>query len=229
MVSIAFYFFSAIIICLVTFVFLIFSPLEKRQRLFWFPFAILIFQLLIAIIGSTGFYIDFNVPPRLLYAGIIPSFILLATFSFSRTGNYFVQSIPVHLPIFFQSFRILVELFIYWVFLIGWGPEEATMMGYNYEFYFGITAIFFGIFVLKNKASKGLIIAWNVLGIIMLIVIVGIFFTSALAWDTFWKKSIPMISNEMLQMPAMSIATLYMPLAFWSHIFSIRQMLQNRQ
>ena len=100
----------------------------------------------------------------------------------------------------------------------------VTMIGYNYEFYFGIIALIMGLLVWKKRASKGLIILWNIWGLFMLAFIVGLFFTSGFAWDSVWGATEPMIKADLLQMPSLSIATLYMPLAVWMHIFSIRQM-----
>ena len=124
---------------------------------------------------------------------------------------------------FFQSFRIIVELLIFWTYLKGWGPKEATMIGYNYEFYFGALALIVGFLVWKGKVSNKPLLGWNLLGLFMLAFIVGIFITSAFAYDTFWGNSERMVSDKMFQMPVMAIATLYMPLAVWTHIFSIRQ------
>lgn len=227
MESLLFYTFSAIIITIITIVAYKHSPTEHQSKVFLFPISILLFQVAIILLSSTGFYVNFDLPPRLVYAGIVPSFIMLFAFSFSKAGKSLLKSIPNHYPILFQSFRIVVELFIYWTFLLGYGPKEATMVGYNYEFYFGIVALIFGVLVWKKRVSKKLILTWNIIGLFLLAFIVGIFFTTGFAWDSFWGRSQPMITNEMLNMPIMSIATLYMPLAVWMHIFSIRQTIRN--
>lgn len=228
MVPVLFYSFTAIILCVITIVAWKYAKPEKKKKVLLFPLVIVVFQITIAIVGSTGFYINFGLPPRMVYAGIVPAFILLALFSFSKTGKELLLSVPSHYPVVFQSFRIIVELFIYWTFLLGWGPKEATMIGYNYEFYFVIFALVFGFLYLKNKLSNRVILIWNFLGLALLAFIVGIFFTSAFAWDSFWERSTPMMTSEMMTMPVLSIATLYMPIAVWMHIFSIRQMIHSK-
>ena len=86
-----------------------------------------------------------------------------------------------------------------------------------------------GYLMWKRKLSGKILLVWNLIGLIMLGFIVGIFFTASIAWDTFWGKEAPMMSNEMMKMPAPSIATLYMPLAVWMHIFSIRQLCKQKK
>ena len=119
MISALFYSFSAVIILLITFFAWKHAKPESKGKVFLFPITFLVFQIVIAIVGETGFYINFDLPPRMVYAGIVPSFILLALFSFSKTGKSLVQNIPIHQPVIFQSFRIIVELFIYWTFILG--------------------------------------------------------------------------------------------------------------
>lgn len=223
MIALTFYLFSTIITALIYFVIRGYVDPTNKKKALLLPIAIIVFQLVVGIIGSKGFYINFDFPPRLVYAGILPAFVILATLSFSNAGQQLLKTIPSHFPVLFQSFRIIVELLIYWTFLKGWGPIEATMLGYNYEFYFGIFALITGVLIWKNKLNKTVVVAWNILGLIMLAIIVGIFFTTGFAWDTFWGQNERMLSNEMLEMPALSIATFYMPLAVWTHIFSIRQ------
>lgn len=223
MLALTFYAFSAIVIAVISLAIWELSPTKTRNKTLLFPITIFLFQLTIGLIGETGFYINYSLPPPFVYAGILPAFVLLASFSFSKTGKLLLKSIPLHYPILFQSFRIIVELLIFWTYLKGWGPKEATMIGYNYEFYFGILALIVGFLTWRGKLSKKLLIGWNVFGLLMLAFIVGIFITSAFAYDTFWGNSDRMVTDEMFQMPVMAIATLYMPLAVWTHIFSIRQ------
>lgn len=229
MISILFYVFSAILLTEISFFAWKHTLPGLKQMIWWFPLTMVLFQLGVFILGEFEFYTNLAMPPRLVYAGILPSFVLLAVFSFSKIGNQLCNYLPLHLPVIFQSFRILVELFIYLIYLLGWGPKEATMIGYNYEFYFGITALIMGYLMWKKKLSGKILLVWNLIGLIMLGFIVGIFFTASIAWDTFWGKEAPMMSNEMMKMPALSIATLYMPLAVWMHIFSIRQLCKQKK
>ncbi len=223
MLALTFYAFSAIVIAVISHAIWKLSPAETRNKTLLFPITIFLFLLTIGLIGETGFYINYSLPPTFVYAGILPAFLILAIFSFSKLGKRLLKNVPHHYPVFFQSFRIVVELLIFWTYLKGWGPKEATMIGYNYEFYFGALALIIGFLTWKGKVSKKLLLGWNVLGLFMLAFIVGIFITSAFAYDTFWGNSERMVTDEMFQMPVMAIVTLYMPLAVWTHIFSIRQ------
>lgn len=227
MESAIFYSFSIIIIALITFTIHQYLPPEKKNKSFLFPIVLIATHVIIAVLGENEFYIDFNMPPRFAYAGILPMFLILSRFVFSKIAKLLIEKVPTHFPVLFQSFRIVVELLIYWAFLHGFAPKEATMLGYNYEFYFGVLTIIIGVLVWKKKVAPRFIIAWNILGLAMLAIIIVIFFTSAFAYDTVWEYDHPIIDNHMLKPPYMAIPTLYMPLAVWMHIFSIKQQISR--
>jgi len=219
--SILYYSFSVLIIATISILAFLFSG--KNKKTFLIPVIFIAWQLVIGLIGSTGFYEDFTIPPNLIYAGILPTFIILGFLFLSKTSKALSVSLPKHIPILFQSFRIVVELLILKIYLDGMGPIEATFKGYNYEFYFGFSALIVGLLVWRGMLSKKIIIAWNIIGIGMLTFIVGIFITSAFAYQEFWERDTRMIQDAFLHMPYLSIATFYMPIAVWMHIFSLKQ------
>jgi hypothetical protein len=219
--SVLYYSFSSLIIIVICIVAYRFSNKNKKTLLF--PISLIAWQSVVGLIGETGFYEDFTLPPNLVYAGIVPTFIIIGIFFLSNTSKQLNKYIPKHIPILFQSFRIIVELLILKAFLIGIAPIEATFQGYNYEFYFGFSAIIIGFLVWKNLVNTKVILAWNILGLLMLAFIVGIFITSGLLYKEFWESETKMVQDAFLHMPYLSIATFYMPIAVWMHIFSIKQ------
>lgn len=196
---------------------------EYRKKSLRYPIALSIWVLLLMGISSTGFYYNQDLPPRFVVFGIVPSFLILSSFSFSKSGNILLKTVPIHLPILFQSFRIFVELLILKTYLDGYTPEIVTFKGYNYEFYFGISALIIGVLYAKNKLSPSVIKIWNYLGLTLLAIIIFLFFSSAFAYESVWNSTIPLVSKEIYEAPYLFIATIYMPLAVWMHIFSIRQ------
>lgn len=221
--NLLYYSFSAAIISIITFGAYNFLENGSKTKSFRFPIAFIIWQVTLGLIASTNFFESFDLPPRFVLFGIVPSFIILALFSYSKSTKSLIQNIPLQLPIFFQSFRIFVELLILKAFLDGYAPVSTTFQGYNYEFYFGISAIIVGFSVLKLKLNYTILLLWNILGLIMLGIIVFIFASSGYAHQAIWDSPIPLVKMELFHMPHLSIATLYMPLAVWMHIFSIRQ------
>lgn len=218
--SIIYYSFSGLI---TFFISIVSIKYLKNKKAFLFLVAILLWQLVVGLVADTGFYYDLTLPPKLVIAGIIPTFVLLGAFFLSKSSTTLQESIPKHIPIFFQSFRIIVELLILKIYLDGFGPIEATFQGYNYEFYFGFSALIIGILSLKGIIGKKIIVAWNVFGLGMLAFIVGIFFTTAFAHESFWGVKTEMVKEPFFYMPYLSIATFYMPVAVWMHIFSLKQ------
>ena len=74
-----------------------------------------------------------------------------------------LQKTGLHLPVFLQSFRIIVELLIYGAFLEGVFPQRATFEGLNFDILVGISAPVIGWLILKKRIGfkKGLLI-WNI-------------------------------------------------------------------
>lgn len=221
MPTIIYHFFSITLITVITTVAYRYSNNKKKVMLF--PTASILWLFTVYIIGETNFYINFDFPPRFVIFGILPSFLLLASFTFSTSGRNLMNTIPIHFPIFFQSFRIIVELLILWCYFEGIGPKAATFMGYNYEFYFGISALLVGVLAFKKRLKSIHLLLWNSIGLFMLAFIVGIFFTSVFAHETIWGSPTRTVSDLFMKMPYISIAVFYMPLAVWMHIFSIQQ------
>lgn len=224
MTSLIFYSFSAAITLIVSLFAFLKAPKNHKIKTLRFPGIILLFQVAVGWLGSIGVYESFDLPPMLVVFGILPAFIILAFISFSKTVKALLPTVPIHYPILFQSFRIIVELLILLSFTQGLGPIEITFQGYNYEFYFGITALIIGLVAWKKSIPNKILIAWNVFGLIMLAIIVGLFFTCGFMHEAVWGSKEPMIKAGLLHMPYLSIATFYMPIAVWMHIFSIRQL-----
>lgn len=221
MVSLIFHLFSAALILLISSV--AYQLSHNKKKVFTFPLTLLLWLIAVYFIGETDFYVNYDLPPRFVIFGIVPSFLLLAFLTLSKSSKKLLLKVPLHYPIYFQSFRIIVELLIFWTYINGIAPKAATFLGYNYEFYFGISAIIVGTLVLRKKITLPALKIWNILGLCMLAFIVGIFFTSVFAYDTFWGESSRTVADAMLKMPYISIAILYMPLAVWMHIFSLQQ------
>lgn len=174
-------------------------------------------------ISRSPILLTYEMPPRIPLLVVLPVFIVIVVFHLSKRFNFVIEVMPKSWPIYFQSFRIAVELLIYGLYLKGIGPIQATFLGYNYELYFGLSAILIGLttFVFKLRLPK-LILAWNFIGLGMLATIVFIFISGAY-FPVFWGETKPMVTLRFMEFPYIMIAALYMPLAVFTHILSLRQ------
>jgi hypothetical protein len=74
----------------------------------------------------------------------------------------------------FQCFRLPLELVMHQAAVSGIMPEQMTFTGDNFDILTGITALIVAWLASKGKAPRWLLIAWNAMGSVLLIIIVGI-------------------------------------------------------
>jgi hypothetical protein len=81
-------------------------------------------------------------------------------------------ALPLATLIAAQTFRILVEVLIHESSTIGLAPRQMTWQGYNFDIVTGITALALAPFA--RAAPMSLVVAWNCLGLTLLLWVVGI-------------------------------------------------------
>lgn len=174
------------------------------------------------LVGYSGVLKNTSLPPRMPLFLVFPVFGLFIWFFASKKASPYLKPIPIYIPVLFQSFRIFVELLIWWSYLKEIAAIEATFEGYNYEIVFGATALIMGLLAYRNMIGSKLIILWNVIGLGFLSVIVGIF-TSLVYFPSIWGYENGGVSPEFMTFPFMLIPAIYMHVAVFTHVFSIIQ------
>lgn len=144
------------------------------------PSQVLIFLLPLwiffqAVITMGGFYQNSSsMPPRIVLFGVLPALLtIVGYFIFFRES--FIDKIPLRLLTMLHIVRIPVELVLLWLFQNGQVPQLMTFEGRNFDIFSGIMApIVFLIAFRGNATKRGLLIAYNILGLILLANIVTI-------------------------------------------------------
>ncbi len=178
-------------------------------------------------IGCLSYFdvlLDFGMPPRFPLFLVLPLIIFLIYFIRRNKSSAFIKSIPLQWTAFYQSFRIFVELLLHATFLKAIVPIEATYLGHNFDVVIGITAIFIGFLILRTgKTYINLLKAWNVLGIIM-ILIVAATIASSIYNPSFWGyESVP-VDPSFLRLPLVLIPSFLAPSAIFMHVVSLIQL-----
>jgi hypothetical protein len=156
-------------------------------------------------------------------AFIIPSFVFTGLFLYQNRNKKWIQSIPEHWIVYFQSFRILVETLFVFSLAQGIFNSEVTIEGYNYDMIFGFTAPVIGFLVYTKKIlSRKFIIIWNYIGISVLVSVIVIFMISIYAPILFGSET-PLLPIESMTYPYVLIAGFLMPTAVFLHVLSIIQ------
>jgi hypothetical protein len=125
------------------------------------------------VLGSRHFFEDFHsLPPR------IPLFLLLFIMALAVLGIRLLKDHGLarvrqfHL-VLFQAFRIPVEILLSQLAMASLLPMEMSFHGRNFDILTGLTALPLAWYVHHKgeAASKKLLIAWNILGLILVSIV----------------------------------------------------------
>ena len=128
---------------------------------------------LLAVLSLEGVFADFrSLPPRILPALLVP---LVAGFLFLRSAGLrdLLARTPPQWPIYAQSFRIVMELILWVLYLQHRAPAIMTFEGRNADILVGLTAIPVGYLCFVRRTwSPRMALWWNVAGILILLNVV---------------------------------------------------------
>jgi len=156
-----------------------------------------------------------------IFLAFPPSFALILVSVILLSVSYYRLSKNVRLNAYYllgiHIIRIPIEFIIFQLFNRKMLPIEMTFLGWNYDLFFGVTAILFLVFSSINPRilTSVLFKAWNILGICSLlqVVIIGILSSplplQAMAFEQ------PNIA--VLQFPYALLPTIVVPIVILSH------------
>ena len=128
-------------------------------------------QLLLAYSGMLGKW-DSTPPPFIVMMAVI--FLATCGLAFSPLGLSTASSQPFGMLVGFQAFRLPLELLMHQAADQGVMPSEMSFSGYNFDILTGLTAIPLAWMAYRNSAPRWLLVAWNVMGCVLLANVVGI-------------------------------------------------------
>ena len=135
--------------------------------------AITVWVALLGFLSVQGFFDNFkSVPPRILPAVLVP---LVAGLLFLRSAGAreLLQRTPAQWSIYLQSFRIVMEIILWLLYLQHRAPAIMTFEGRNADILVGLTAIPVGYLCFVRKAwPPRVAVWWNVAGILILLNVV---------------------------------------------------------
>jgi len=183
--------------------------------------SILSFWLVIqAVLSLNDFYSadTTGIPPRFAFA-IIPPFM-------TKRGLAFIDNLPLLNITCLNMVRIPVEIVLYWLFLHKAVPKLMTFEGRNFDLISGVTAPLIAYLgFTREKLSNKIILYWNVITLLLLLnvltigVLSGPFIFQAFS---FLQPDIAVLHFPFVWLPAFIV-----PLIFFGHLVSIRQLLKS--
>ena len=103
---------------------------------------------------------------------VLAILLLSASIAYSRVGRYLALGLPLWVLVLVQGFRLPLELAMHAMYERGIMPPEMSYSGRNFDIVTGATAIVVAILVARGYAGRGLVAAWNVLGLALLVNVV---------------------------------------------------------
>ena len=127
-----------------------------------------------AVLASRGALDRYNPLPAPALVMVLVLTVITLTLTLSSVGRRVIARIGLPALVGFQAFRIPVEWLLHRLYQEGVIPVEMTYAGWNFDIVSGLTAAALGLWLARGGRSPGLVIAWNVLGLVLLANIVTI-------------------------------------------------------
>lgn len=127
---------------------------------------------IIAMRGTFRLWTEFTPPPfAYLVAGIIILAIAIASGTY---GRRLAIGLPLWLLVGIQGFRLPLEIAMHGLYERGVMPVQMSYSGRNFDIVTGITALVVAALIRWGRAGRGLVLAWNILGLALLLNIMAI-------------------------------------------------------
>ncbi|HTH50675.1 MAG TPA: hypothetical protein VL501_02005 [Pyrinomonadaceae bacterium] len=195
----------------------------SRLLLFVLPFWI----ILTGSLAVFGFYAPTDTfPPRVALFGVLPAILfILLNFLFFRTR--LIERLPLRLLTLLHVVRIPVELTLYWLAIGGLVPQVMTFAGRNFDILSGILAVAVYFLGFRGRqANKGILITFNIVGMLLLVNIVSI---AILSMQTPLQQfGFDQPNRAVLYFPYIWLPTIIVPIVLFSHLAALWQLLVKK-
>jgi hypothetical protein len=196
---------------------------ERHQRkvLFKILASLLLWFGLAAILSQSGFFNSFEkFPPPFFILLIVPLAGVIYFISRPITREI-LGRIPPQYLIYLQTFRIIVEVLLWMLFMDNLIPVQMTFEGRNFDILAGLTSIVMGYFVSRGRVNKQIALIWNFICLGLLVNIVTI---AILSTPTPMRVFMNEPANTIVaKFPVVFLPAALVPLAYGLHFLSIIQ------
>lgn len=183
------------------------------------------FLLFVGLAALDGFFLDREaVPPKLVF-GMVPALAGVLLLAFHPLILKWIREIPQRWLIGLQTFRLIVEVQLYFLAQAGLISKLMTFEGRNFDILVGLTAPLAAWYVhKKHRANQGapkFVVIWNLIGLGLLI--------NVAAHGLLMFPSVAIISDGspgsygLASFPYIWLPTFMVPLALLLHILSLKR------
>ena len=159
-------------------------------------------------------------PPPFMLAVAAPIVLALVT-ALSGLGRRIAASASFASIIGIQSFRFPLELLMHRAATTGLMPRQMSYSGRNFDIVSGIAAIVVAVVVWRFPRSHSMVIAWNVLGTLLLVNIVSIAVASTPMFAAFGPDR---LNTWVADAPYVFLPAVLVPAAVFGHALTWRKL-----
>jgi len=201
------------------------SIAKKKKLILILP--LLLWHLYIFAITSTGILENYDFPPRFVLFLIFPAFLFTGVFIYKNRNNLWVRNVPQSWIIYYQSFRVLIEIIFVFSVAKGVLHYHVTIEGYNYDMLFAFSAPIIAFLVFQKRfLPKKVAIWWNYIGLCVIAFIIFLFQTTLYFPELYGSNTI-LLPPEFVMYPYILVGGFLMPSAVFMHVLSIVQLSRN--
>ena len=147
----------------------------------------------------------------------------MVALAFSRLGDRLLAW-PLAVLVGVQAFRIAVEILLAATYRAGVLPAEMTYHGLNFDVASGVLALGLGVWVWRGTVPRGVVLAWNAFGLMLLGIVVAMAALSAFGvWATDPRVTLPTM------WPGVWLPAWLVQLALLGHVLVFRKLAQARR
>jgi hypothetical protein len=238
--AIPFYINTLVFLTVAVIIFFIFYPLRYALQLMnadkkktvktYLVASLLIVTWLIfsAVTALNGTLLDFSSTPPKLLVVIVPPVLAIIYISSSKRVSAMLKVIPPAWLIYIQSYRILVEIFLWMLFIKNIIPVQMTFEGINYDILTGLSAPLIAYYVLSvNKWPRVAALLWNFAGLLL---VTNIFLVAFLSTPSPMRQFFNEPPNTVVAyFPYVWLPAIIVPFAYLMHILSIKQLMVSKE
>lgn len=177
----------------------------------------------LAGLAAAGFFANFHtMPPRLLLV-LLPPLLGIGWLARSAVAGELLRHVPARWLLGLQSFRVLMEIILWLLFVAQVVPVQMTFEGRNGDILAGLTApLLLWLLGRYPAARRPLVLAWNIAGLGLLLNIVVVALLSApLPFRYFMNEPANTIVADF---PFVWLPGFVVPVALALHVLSLRQL-----
>ncbi len=201
------------------------EPAQRTRRMIVTDVTATVWLAVPAALALRGVLADFERrPPALLL--LMPA-LLIATsvLAFSKVGDALAQRLPLWVLVGAQGFRLPLELVMHQAAVEGVMPAQMSYSGHNFDIVSGASAIVLACVIATDRAPRALVMAWNVMGSLLLATIMTIGIVSTPLFAAYGQAG---LNTWVTRFPYVWLPAVLVCAALLGHLLVFRRLARSR-